>query len=142
MIISDLINDIRGVDTSPKKIRDFGITFLVILALIGGLLLYKGRDLGYVFIGLGLLFFAGGLWAKNSLKGPYKIWMTLAVVMGFFMSRVILGILFYLVLAPIGLILRLLGKDLLKEKWDQEANTYWIKKEERDFDKKRYEKLF
>ena len=142
MIFSDIINDLRGVDTSPKKLRDFGITFFVVFALIGGALLHKGRGGGYLSIGLGLLFLLGGIFAKNSLRGLYKLWMGFAVVLGFFMSRIILGILFYLVITPIGVVVRLFGKDLLNERWDPEADSYWIKKEKKPFDKKQYEKLY
>ena len=142
MIISEIIDDIKAIDTSPKKIRDFGITFFVILGLIGGALIYKGHDLGYLMIGLGVLFLVAGLWVKGSLKALYKIWMGLAVVIGFFMSRIVLSVLFYVVLTPLGLIMRALGKDLLNRRWEQEAKSYWIRKERRPFDKKRYEKLF
>lgn len=142
MILSDIINDIKGIDASPKKLRDFGITFFVVFALIGGLLLHKGRGAGYLSIGIGLLFLLGGIFAKSSLKVPYRLWMGFAVVLGFFMSRIILGILFYLVITPIGVALRLFGKDLLNERWDREVGSYWIKKEKRPFDKKRYEKLY
>jgi hypothetical protein len=142
MIVSELIQDIKGIDTSPKKIRDFGITFFVIFSVIGGVLIYKGRPFGYGAIGLGLLFLFAGLWVKSSLKGLFKVWMGFAAVLGFFMSRIILCILFYLVVTPIGVITRLLGKDLLNQRWDQEAESYWIKKDKRPFDKKQYEKLF
>lgn len=142
MILSDIVKDIRGIDTSSKKIRDFGITFFVVLVLVGGVFLYKGRDFGYLFMALGLFFLCAGLWAKKSLKGLYKVWMALAVVMGFFMSRIILCVLFYGVITPIGTILRVFGKDLLNQKWDRKATTYWIRKERGPFDKKRYEKLF
>jgi hypothetical protein len=142
VIVSDLINDIKGIDTSPKKLRDFGITFFVILVLIGGILIYKGRPAGFVITGVGALFLLAGIWAKGILKPLHAIWMTFAVVLGFFMSRIILSILFYLVLTPIGLVVRLFGKDLLSQRWDQEAESYWIKKEREPFDRKRYEKLY
>ena len=142
MIVSEIINDIKAIDTSPRKIRDFGITFFVILALIGGALLYKGHGHGYLLIGLGVLFLVAGLWVKSSLRALYKVWMGLAVVIGFFMSRIVLCVLFYVVLTPLGLVMRAFGKDLLNERWDHEAKSYWIRKESQPFDKKRYEKLF
>ena len=142
MILSDIMNDIRGVEVSSKKLRDFGITFFVVFALIGGLLLHKGRGVGYLCIGLGFVFLLGGIFARSSLKVPYRLWMGFGAVLGFFMSRVILGILFYLVITPIGVGLRLLGKDLLNERWNPETGSYWIKKEKRPFEKKRYEKLY
>jgi hypothetical protein len=142
MMITELINEIKGIDTSPKKIRDFGITFFVIFGIIGGVLIYKERPFGFGFIGLGLLFLLAGIWAKSSLRGPFKVWMGFAAVLGFFMSRILLSILFYLVITPIGLLVRLLGKDLLNERWNRDAGSYWIQKEKKPFDRKQYEKLF
>jgi hypothetical protein len=142
MIMSEIIDEIKRIDASPKKIRDFGITFLVVFALIGGLLLYKGRSVGYAGFGLGVLFAVLGSWAPGALKAFYRAWMALALVIGFFMSRLILCMLYYCVLTPIGVIMRLLGKDLLDEQWDKEAPSYWIKKGKKPFDKEQYKKLY
>jgi len=140
--MSDIIDQIKEIDTAPKKIRDFGITFFAVFVLIGGILLYKGRTLGYIGFGLGLLFLASGIWAPGTLRPLYRIWMGLAVVLGFFVSRFILCVLFYLVLTPIGIIMRLFGKDFLNQRWDKEVESYWIKKKKRLFDKEQYKKLY
>ncbi len=140
--MSDIIDQIKEIDTAPKKIRDFGITFFVVFVLIGGILLYKGRTFGYVGFGLGLLFLASGIWAPGTLRPFYRTWMGLSVVLGFFASRFILCVLFYLVLTPIGMIMRLFGKDFLNQRWDKEAQSYWIKKKKRPFDKEQYKKLY
>ena len=68
--------------------------------------------------------------------------MTLALVLGYFTSSLILCILYYCVLTPIGLIMRLFGKDLLDRRWDKEASSYWIKKQPRSLDKEQYKKLY
>ena len=140
--MSEIISEIKAIDTSPKKIRDFGITFFVVFAIIGGVLLYKGRSLGYACLALSILFVVLGRWAPGSLKPLHKAWMTLALVIGFFTSRLILCILYYCVLTPIGVIMRLFGKDLLDQRWDKEAPSYWIKKERKAIDKEQYKKLF
>lgn len=142
IVLSEILDEIKAVDTGPKSIRNFGITFLVVLAIIGGILVCKGRPLGYAGIGLGVLFFGLGIWAPATLRAVYRVWMGLAVVLGFFMSRIILSILFYLVVTPVGLMMRLLRKDVLDQKWDKGAASYWIKKKKRPFDKKQYEKLY
>lgn len=142
IVLSEILDEIKAVDTGPKSIRNFGITFLVVLAIIGGILVYKGRPIGYLGIGLGVLFFGLGMWAPATLRAVYRVWMGLAVVLGFFMSRIILSLLFYLVVTPVGLMMRLLRKDILDQKWDKEAASYWIKKKKRPFDKKQYEKLY
>ena len=141
-MISDIISEIRAIDAGSKAIRNFSITFLVVLSAIGGLLLYKGRASGYAFVGGGVLFFLLRLWAPGVLRGVYRMWMGLAVVLGYFISRIILSILFYFVLAPIGLAMRLMGKDILNQKWDKHADSYWMKRDKKPVDKKQYEKLF
>ena len=54
--------------------------------------------------------------------------MALAVVLGFFMSRLILVLLFYAIVTPIGLVMKLLGKDLLDERIDKNKTSYWLKR--------------
>jgi hypothetical protein len=140
--MSEIITEIKAIDTSPKKIRDFGVTFFVVFAIIGGILLYKGRSFGYACFGLSVIFLVLGRWAPRWLKPLHKAWMTLALVLGFFTSRFILCILYYCVLTPIGVIMRLFGKDILDQRWDEEAPSYWIKKERNAFDKEQYKKLY
>jgi hypothetical protein len=141
-MLSEILDDIKAVDTGPKPIRNFGITFFFVLLFFGIVLAYKGESTGYAAIGIGVLFFVLGMWAPVRLKALYTVWMGLAAVLGFFTSRLILSILFYLVVTPIGLTMRLLGRDLLNQRWSRNTSTYWIKREKKPFDKERYEKLF
>jgi hypothetical protein len=141
-MISDIISEIRAIDANKKVIRQFGILFLFVLATIGGILLYKGMAGGYAFLGSGVLFFALGMWAPGALRGFYRVWMGIAVVLGYFMSRIILCLLFYLVVTPIGLAMKLMGKDVLDKKWNKKADSYWIKRDKKPVDKKQYEKLY
>ena len=140
--MSEIISEIKAIDATPKKIRDFGITFFVVFIVIGGALLYKGRTAGYAFFAAAILFIALGRWAPGWLKPFHKAWMTLALVLGFVTSRLILCILYYCVLTPIGLIIRLTGKDLLDRGWNKKASSYWIRKQQKSVDKKQYEKLY
>jgi hypothetical protein len=141
-MLLDIISEIRAIKSDNKAIRNFGITFLFVLSAIGGLLLFKGRNVGYVWIGLGGLFFLLGLWVPLALRGVYQVWMGLAVVLGYFMSRIILSLVFYLVVTPIGLLLKISGKDILNQKWDTKADSYWRKRDTKPADKKQYEKLY
>jgi multisubunit Na+/H+ antiporter MnhG subunit len=60
------------------------------------------------------------------LKYPYIAWMTMAFALGFVMSHVILTLFFFLIVTPISLFARLVGKDFLNRKLDPTATTYWI----------------
>ena len=141
-MLSEIRDDIKAIDVGPRAIRNFGVTFFLVFSGVGGFLALKGNPGGYIGVGGGVLFLILGLWLPTTLKGLYKVWMGLAVVLGFFMSRVILCVLYHLVITPIGLILRLLGKDILDRRLDRKTSSYWIKKEDKSSDKKRYEKMF
>jgi hypothetical protein len=72
--------------------------------------------------------------------------MTVAVVIGWFMTRLILSVLFYAVITPIGLVSKVSGKEFLDKKFNKHVNkkvsSYWLHRKETLFDKNRYEKQF
>ena len=76
------------------------------------------------------------------LKPLHKLWMTLAVLLGWLMTRIILIVLFYLVVTPIGLLARVCGKDFLNRDFDRKVNSYWIPRKTIPFDRKSYERQF
>ena len=69
-------------------------------------------------------------------------WMTLAFALGWFNTRLLLGIFFYLILTPIGVLMRLFGKDLLDQRIDKRATTYWKKRDLSTFDPKHATRTF
>jgi membrane-associated HD superfamily phosphohydrolase len=71
----------------------------------------------------------------------YRQWMRVSFVLGWIISRVLLISLYYLLLTPIALLMRLIGKDLLKKKFSDEKSSYWIAKETIR-SSNNYEKLF
>jgi len=137
-----IIQAIRNINSGRRERQKFGITVGIILGLLGGLFFWRERDYYSYFLILSTVFLFFGLVLPVLLKPIHKIWMTLAIFIGWFMSRFILSVLFYLVLTPIGLSMRLLGKDLLNQKFNKNAETYWIKRDKTGFDRSRYEKLF
>ena len=68
--------------------------------------------------------------------------MKFAHVLGWINTRLLLGLFFYLVMTPVALVLRLAGKDLLQQRLDRSAKSYWVKREPAPTDPERYERLF
>jgi hypothetical protein len=135
------IDEIKNMDISDKKIREFGLFVGGILLAIGGLLLYKDKVAWVYFIVFGSFLFVGGLVCRPLLKPIYRIWMSFAFIMGFFMSKVILGFLFFLVVTPLSIIAKIKRTRLLDLDYNKEAETYWIKTEEKP-QKETYHKQF
>ncbi len=123
------VEQIETGETATSERRKFGVVMSVVLALLGGLFLWRGRGYCWCFFALSLLFAGGGLILPAALGPVHAAWMKLSAVMGWFMSRVILLILFYLVLTPTSLLLRLFGKDILSVEFKQSpSESYWISK--------------
>ena len=130
--ISDTKSEISKLDLSVKSLRKFGITVgLVFLAIFAFFFFFDDNlKYSYLFLILGGLLVLFGLIFPAVLRIPYMIWMGAAFAIGWVVSRVILLILFYIVILPIGLIARLLGKDFLNIKIRKDDNSYWIQKSE------------
>jgi len=135
----NLTDKIRG---TREEVRKFGILFSGVCAVATAYLLFKGNPSWPWTIVAGLFFLGAGRLAFPVLRPIYIGWMKFAQVLGWINTRIILGLFFYVVITPIGVVLRLLGKDLLEEKFHPSAQTYWIKREPEPFDPKRYERLF
>ena len=137
-----ILEEIKNIKSEKKDLRNFGITFGVVLGLLAGALWWKEKDTYTVFLILSSAFFFFGLVLPGLLKPLQKAWMALAVVMGFFMTRVILSILFYFVFTTIGLIGRLSGKKFLNLKMDTSTKSYWSYRKNKPFNKSNYERQF
>lgn len=137
-----LQEEIKNIKSGKKELRQFGTTVGIILALLGGLLLFRGKVYYFYFLFFGVVLLCLGLVAPILLKPVQKIWMTLAVSIGWVMTRAILSLLFYLVVTPIGVLVKMIGKDSLDLKFDRNVNSYWIAREPAKFDKRSYENQF
>lgn len=116
---------LAGIKSGVKELREFGLTVGTVLVLLGGILLWRGKAPGPYLLAAGTVLTVLGLAAPGVLRPAQRLWMAIAVVIGFIMSRVVLTLLYYTVLTPIGAAMRLLGRDLLEERIDTGAATYW-----------------
>ena len=136
-----MLEEIKNIKTGKKDLRSFGVTIGIILIAISGFLFFKGHHLHRNFLYTGSSFIGLGLIVPIILKPLYLIWMIFAVLLGWVMTRVILSLLFYLIITPIGLIGRLFGKDFLGSDITNN-NSYWNSRDS-DFEQNQdYEKQF
>ena len=125
-----------------KGLRNFALTLFCALGILGGILVWRKRDVGFILWGIGSAALLVALVFPKGLRPVYKYWMKLALVLGFISSHAILALLYYLVFTPTGFLLRMFGKNPLALQFDKKTESYWIKKEGNKYDKQRYEKLF
>ena len=125
------------------EIKKFGLGLTVLLCLIGGWQLYKGNINVYVwFFGFAGLVLILSFLAPIILKPLYKVTRTVGDAIGWVNTRILLGIIFYVIFTPIGILSRLLRKDLLDRRLDKDAKSYWNKKDNGVFAKEQYERQF
>ena len=124
------------------ELRKFGLLFA---AICGGVALYSLYREGSVWpyaAGASLFFLLSGLFFQRVLRPIHASWMKVAHVLGWVNTRLLLGLFFYLVLTPVGLVIRLFGKDLIQQKIDRSRKSYWVKRETGATERGRYERLF
>ena len=136
-----MLEEIKNIPYSNKDIRSFGLTMGIILFIISGLLMFYNEEI-YQVIGIIALTFVGlGLIIPVVLKPLYFVWMTFAAILGWVMTRVILSLVFYLIITPIGLLTKLLGEDFLALKRG-DSDSYWNYRDSAEELNQDYEKQF
>lgn len=123
-------------------LRKFGITMSVALLVIAGIVFARGRHSPLPLVAIAGFFVLTALALPAVLKPLYIIWMRFAYVLSWVNTHVLLVILYYLVITPMSIAMRLLGKDLLDQKIDPAAKSYWKKKEQPMADSAAYRRRF
>jgi hypothetical protein len=123
--------------------REFGLIVGGVFVLLSVWWLYRGKLSGVaqITLPLGALLVLLGLFLPKALVFPNRAWMLLAEGLSFVTTRIILGIVFFLIITPIGFVKRLSGWDPLHRRSGQSA-SYWKPYSERQRDPRHYEKMY
>jgi len=108
--------------------RSFGIVFFIVFLFIALYPITYSEDIRIWSLIISFIFIILGLLNSKILTPLNKLWFKFGVILGKIISPIIMGIIFFLVVTPIGLIMKVLGKDLLRLKYNKKDNTYWIEK--------------
>lgn len=144
-IIQEIREEIKAAEVEPTN-RDLNILALLFLGIgcaIGAYVLFwKGSTNGYIWMAVGALLSVTRL-IRPLFQSIFRFWVGMSVVLGYFISRILLTGIFFIVITPTGIIMRLTGKDPMERKLDPDAPTYWNPREhQEDTSVERYEKQF
>ena len=106
--------------------KNFGIVFSIFFFLIFIYYFLQYEIFNFFILILSLIFFSLGIVNSKILSPLNYIWFRIGLILGKIISPIILAIIFFIVVTPVGLIMRLFGKDLLNLKYNKKE-TYWIK---------------
>ena len=109
--------------------RSFGILFFIVFLIIGLWPLLSGETLRLWSIFLSLIFLLLGLINSKLLTPLHKTWIQLGIILGKVIAPLVMLVIFFAIVTPIGLLLKIFGKDLLKIKKNKFLKTYWITRE-------------
>ncbi len=109
--------------------RSFGIVFFIVFLSIGLWPILSGNELRIWSILISLIFLILGVLNSKILSPLNKVWFRFGIFLGNFISPIVMGIVFFLVVTPTGLLMKLFRKDLINLKKNS-ANTYWIEKKD------------
>ena len=128
--------------SSKKELRKFGLTVGAAFAVLGTISWWRGHEWPpRMMWTLAVLLMVPGALFPTVLGPVQRAWMAFATVLGHFNTRVILTVLFYLVMTPVGLIMRMF-RDPLDRSMKERRDTQWVKREPQPVDLARYERQF
>jgi hypothetical protein len=137
-----IAEEVDAVKSDRGSLRKFGLTMGIALAVLGALSIWRGAVLAPYLLLLAAVFLLAAELTPGGLRLLQRGWMTLAIVLGWVMTRLLLVIVFYVGITPIALIARLTGKRFLELRFDPKATTYWERRSPETRGRERYESQF
>ena len=115
----------QKLDRSPRALRNFGFTVGSVILFFGCELWWRNRGAGWPLISIGTILILGGGFAPSSLKSVQGPWMIVALALGWIVTRILLTIVFFFVVTPIGLLQRIFGKRVIEVAFKADKASYW-----------------
>ena len=137
-----MLKEIKNIKSERRDLRNFGFIIGIIFLIIGGFLFWKEKEVFQIFIAISIIFILTAFTLQSVLKPVYWIWMIFGIILSWFMTLIILSLLFYVVVTSIGLTLRFFGKQFLELRWDKSKDSYWNYKIKKQYKKTDYERQF
>ena len=113
---------------SKNSNRSFGLLFFFVFIGLGLWPITKGENLNIYLVLISMFFLFFGILNSKILTPFNNIWMKFGEVLGIVIAPIVIAVVYFIILTPISLIVRLSGKDLLGLKFNKSKSTYWIKR--------------
>ena len=120
--------------TSNSKIkissnRSFGLVFFVVFLIVALWPLKHEEDIRLWSLALSIIFFILGILNSKLLTPLNQLWPRFGLLLGNIVAPIVMGLVFFLVVTPVGIVMRILCKDLIRKKLNKNNKSYWIKRE-------------
>lgn len=118
------------IPTEISSEKSFGVVFSLVFLIVALYPLINSADFRIWALVLSIIFFLLAFLAPKVLVLPNKLWFKFGLLIGSIVAPIVITLVYFVTVVPTGLIMRLLGKDLLKQKLDKNAKSYWIERKE------------
>lgn len=126
-----------------KDLRNFGLVVGVAFAILAtAQLVFHGKLNPFILYGVSGFLILAGLIVPAILRPFNYVWMKLALVLGWIMNRVILGVIFFVIFTLVAMIMKVLRRDILNLRRPADAKTYWRMRSDEPTPVERYERQF
>ena len=120
----------RHVSTEQSSEKSFGVVFSIVFLIVALYPLINSEGLRIWALVVSIIFSLLAFLAPKILVLPNKLWFKFGLLIGSIVAPIVMAFVYFVTVLPTGLIMRLLGKDLLKQKLDKNAKSYWVKRSE------------
>ena len=121
---------VSHVSTEQSSEKSFGVVFSIVFLIVALYPLINSEGLRIWALVASIIFFFLAFIAPKVLVFPNKLWFKFGLLIGSIVAPIVMAFVYFFTVLPTGLIMRLLGKDLLKQKLNKNAKSYWIKRSE------------
>ena len=116
------------VALGPGSDRVFGLFFAVLFGGLAAYALWKGYSWGWVSAAIGVVLALLAVIAPRALHWPNKLWFGLGMLLARIINPLVIGLMFFVVITPMGLLMRLFGKRPLSLRYEPAAPSYWVER--------------
>ena len=120
----------KHIPTEQSSPKSFGVVFSIVFLIVSLYPLINSEVLSIWALIVSVVFLLLAFIAPNTLSLPNKLWFNFGMLLGSIIAPIVMALVFFVIVLPTGLIMRLLDKDLLKQKIDKNAKSYWIERNE------------
>ncbi|MEH6456393.1 MAG: SxtJ family membrane protein [Cocleimonas sp.] len=110
--------------------KNFGVVFSILFICLASYFLYKGSETGWYFLIMSSALFIVSFTVPKLFYFPNLLWFKFGIALGALIAPVVMAFIYFAVITPIGLVLRLKGSDVLQQRLDPKLESYWIKRDE------------
>ena len=121
---------ISYIQTEQSSEKSFGVVFSIVFLIVALYPLVNSEGLHICALAVSFIFFLLAIIAPQALSLPNKLWFKFGLLLGSIVAPIVMTLVYFVTVLPTGLIMRLLGKDLLKQKLDKNTKSYWIERKQ------------